>query len=215
MLPPSDALADIGADHGALLISLVLSGKISKGIGVEIAGGPFRNALANVASRGLEDSIEIRLGDGLHAIAPGEVSACVIAGMGGRTIVDILEDNREIAERLTYVLLQPMNREREVRLYLQSRNWRICKEALTEERGILYTILLAERGRMARLNPSEAEFGPLLLAERPPLLARAVRQKIRGLCDIVRQLERSGSEESRIKKKRLEERIREWEDLVR
>jgi tRNA (adenine22-N1)-methyltransferase len=213
MLPVVDTLADIGTDHGGLLTALAKAGKIRRGIGVEIAQGPYRSALANVAAAGLENQIEIRLGDGFAPLAQGEAAACAIAGMGGSTIAGILEKGRGITKRLTYLLLQPMNRESLVRLFLQQDSWRICKEALVEDRGQLYSIILAEQGDPGCLSPLEAEFGPLLLAEKPPLLAFAVEQRIRRLSAIVWQLERSDSEASHIKKSRLTEQIKEWEAL--
>ena len=214
ILPATDRLADIGTDHGHLLTSLVLSQKIRRGIGVEIARGPYERAQKNVADLGLEDRIEIRLGDGLGALAPGEATACVIAGMGGQTIIDILDRRPQVAATLPCLLLQPMSAEAQVRHYLQQTNRRITDEALVEERGTIYLILLARRGKMKRLSPSEAEFGPLLLAERPPLFSSYVRVKTDRLAGIIDRLERSDSEESRLKQSRLKALVEEWSTLL-
>jgi len=207
-------LADIGTDHAGLLIDLVRAGRIERGIGVEIAQGPYQSALANVAAQGLADRIEIRLGDGLGPVALGEATACAIAGMGGKTIVDILKNGSGIAVGMLWLLLQPMSQEKEVRLYLQQNGWMIDRETLTEERGILYTAILARRGEMKPMSDVEAEFGPLLLAEKPPLWELAVRQKTEGLSRIVDQLSHSDLEASRVKRVRLQERIRQWEALL-
>ena len=214
MAPRTDTLADIGTDHGMLLTGLALAGKIRRGIGVEIAQGPFARAQAHIAGLGLADTIEMRLGDGLSPLSPGEATACAIAGMGGPTIVGILEDCPAVAEALDWMLLQPMTWEGRVRLYLQEKGWRICGEDLVEERGILYQIILAERGSMPSLSDAEAVFGPMLIGGRHPLLVELVRQRVQGLQDIVDGLGRSQTEESHAKKARLLAQIEDWEALL-
>ena len=214
MLPETDTLADIGTDHAKLLTDCLRAGKIRKGIGVEVARGPYDRAKANVEARGYAEAIEIRLGDGLQPLAPGEATACAIAGMGGKTITDILDGCPETTAAFAYLLLQPMQGEREVRTYLQGQGWRIVNEALTEERRIIYPVLLAEKGAMAVLSPEEAEFGPLLLKERPPLLDKLIRQKIEGLALVIAQLDKAKSAEDRDKQERLAEQAGAWEKLL-
>jgi len=214
MLPDTEALADIGTDHGGLLSYLVETGRVRRGIGVEITRGPYLRATTNINAMGYGDRVEIRLGDGLAPIGPGEVSACAIAGLGGQTIVRILDRSPEVAAGLDWLLLQPMTGAKTVRIYLQLNGWTIYREALAEDRGIIYEIILARRGETGPLSPLEAEFGPMILAERPPLFKQAVKRKILGLRDIVEQLEKSDSAESADRKGLLRERIREWEALI-
>ena len=214
LLPETSVLADIGADHARLLTDLVQSGKIEKGIGVEVVRGPYERAKANVAALGLEDKIEIRLGDGLAPLAQGEAGACAIAGMGGKTITDILARSPEKAKGFSHLLLQPMNGEGAVRRYLQQRGWRICKEAIAEERGLLYAILLCAPGKMAPLSREEAEFGPLLLKERPPLLEGLIKQRISGLRGIIPQLDKAQAQKGILRRKELEELAAAWEALL-
>lgn len=215
LLPETESLADIGTDHGGLLIYLISTGRIRQGIGVEIAQGPFERASANVSALGLGDRIEIRRGDGLKPLAPSEVTACAVAGLGGKTIRGILDGSPEVAGGLSWLLLQPMTGAGTVRIYLQENGWRICGESLVEEKGILYEIILAHRGKMERLSRLEAEFGPILLAEKPPLLELAIRRKIMGLQHIAARLEKSASAESAGKKIRLTGQIKEWEALLK
>ncbi|MDR0469568.1 MAG: class I SAM-dependent methyltransferase [Peptococcaceae bacterium] len=213
ILPPTDSLADVGTDHGGLLIALVLAGKIQKGIGIEIAEGPFRAASDHVADSDCGKQIEIRLGNGLNPVAQGEVTACAIAGLGGKTIIDILEASPDTTAGLDWLLLQPMTGLKKVRLHLQRTGWAIWDEKLVEERGILYTILLAMRGEPAPLSDVEAEFGPILLAKKPPLLEKDIRQRIQGLQKITDQLEQSAQSASQEKKGCFYKQIQEWEAL--
>jgi tRNA A22 N-methylase len=103
-----------------------------------------------------------------------------------------------------------MTELRKVRLCLQRTGWALWDEKLVEERGILYTILLATRGEPAPLSDVEAKFGPILLAKKPPLLETDIRQRIQGLQKIIDQLERSSQSASQEKKDCFYKQIQEW-----
>jgi len=207
-------LADVGTDHAGLLIALAKAGCIDRGVGIEIADGPYCRAQANVLAHCLTDRIEIRYGDGLCPLAAGEAMACAIAGMGGKAITQILENSPATTAALSLLLLQPANAEKRLRLYLQKSGWAIIREALVEEKGIIYPIILTQPGVTATLSAAQAEFGPRLLEERPPLLAAMVSEKIRKNSQIIRHLALSTSEESRRKRASLLKQIREWEALL-
>lgn len=78
---------DIGSDHGGLLVWLLKSGRIERGIAVENKRRPFENSSS--ALRDLE--AEVRLGDGLSVIRTGEANSLSICGMGAKRIVEILD----------------------------------------------------------------------------------------------------------------------------
>ena len=72
------AHADIGADHALLPRYLLISGRAQRVVVVEKHPGPYersRQALAGYPA-------EVRLGDGLSALAAGEVDSLSISGMG-------------------------------------------------------------------------------------------------------------------------------------
>ena len=79
--------ADIGSDHGHLLKSLLESDSIERGIAIENKSRPYENSVATL--RGL--NADVRLANGLNGLAVGEASSLSICGMGGVSIVRILE----------------------------------------------------------------------------------------------------------------------------
>ena len=78
--------ADVGSDHGGLLVSLLGSGRIEYGIAIENKPQPFQNSVA-----ALQDlPAEVRLGDGLEALRSDEADSLSICGLGAESIRDIL-----------------------------------------------------------------------------------------------------------------------------
>ena len=79
-VPLGARLADIGADHAKLPLALAAKEKIARAIAVDVNEGPFEAARRAVRAAGMAQLVEVRLGDGLAALAPGEVDAVAVAG---------------------------------------------------------------------------------------------------------------------------------------
>lgn len=84
--------ADIGSDHAYLPCYVCLHNNQAKAIAGEINKGPFLRAKQTVREYQLTAQIEVRKGNGLDVIEPGEVNQITIAGMGGKLIRDILTE---------------------------------------------------------------------------------------------------------------------------
>src|SRR5690606_28962071 len=92
-VPDNAVIADIGTDHALLPIYLISTGRASRVIAVEVADGPYRQADRALRTFGMENAVELRKGDGLRALSPGEVDAAIIAGVGGRQMIAMLESD--------------------------------------------------------------------------------------------------------------------------
>jgi tRNA (adenine22-N1)-methyltransferase len=140
------AVADIGSDHALLPVYLIQSGVASKAVAGEVNAGPLQAARKQVEESGLTEKISVRMGNGLEAVAAGEVDTITIAGMGGGTIVDIL--SRGAAEGklqgVSRLVLQPNIGERLVREWLIKNGWELKEERILEEDGIIYEVLAAD-----------------------------------------------------------------------
>lgn len=165
-VPSRAKLADIGSDHAYLPTYLVQGGKLIKGIAGEINEGPYQSALSHVRSQHFQHMIDVRKGNGLSVIEPGEVNTIVIAGMGGRLISNIIEEGREKLDKYTRLILQPNMAEPIVRQWLMDNNWLIIHEAILEEDEKIYEIIVAEKSNtIVSLTEKELLFGPVLLKE--------------------------------------------------
>ena len=87
---PKGLAADVGADHGKLVISLFKNGIIEKGYAIENKQGPYQRLVQAIKEEGVIDNIIPLLSDGIRDI-PDYVHTVIIAGMGGDNILKILK----------------------------------------------------------------------------------------------------------------------------
>ena len=159
-------LADVGSDHAYLPLFLVENGIIDYAVAGEVVQGPYQSALTNVVQAGKEELIQVRLANGLAAIESSDrIDTITIAGMGGRLIADILEADLAKLAGVQRLILQPNNREDELRIWLEAHGFQIVAEEMVTENQKFYEILVVEPGTM-ELTPLEQRFGPFLLQEK-------------------------------------------------
>ena len=171
-VPQGSILLDVGSDHAYLPIELVERGQIEVAIAGEVVEGPYQSAVKNVEAHGLEEKIQVRLANGLAAFEEeDQVSVITIAGMGGRLIATILEEGLDKLGNVQRLILQPNNREDDLRIWLQDNGFQIVAESILEEAGKFYEILVVEAGQM-KLSASDLRFGPFLSKEVSPVFVQ-------------------------------------------
>ena len=171
-VPQGAILLDVGSDHAYLPIELVERGQIEGAIAGEVVEGPYQSAVKNVEAHGLKEKIQVRLANGLAAFEEADqVSVITIAGMGGRLIARILEEGLDKLANVERLILQPNNREDDLRIWLQENGFQIVAESILEEAGKFYEILVVEAGQM-KLSASDVRFGPFLSKEVSPVFVQ-------------------------------------------
>jgi len=204
MVPWGSPVADIGTDHGYLPVHLVLEGRCPGAIAVDVAEKPLRAAQHLVELLALDQKVDLRLGNGLNILQPGEAEIVCIAGMGGFTIIKMLEAAPEQLAEVTRLILQPMRQANKLRRWLVSNGWRIVLEDIVLEEGIYYEIIAAEPGTQF-LSPAELEVGPMLLKNRHPMLKTFLEGKINNLAYVLDSLGNSGKAREALEKKEMVE----------
>lgn len=131
-------VADVGCDHGYVSIYLVQRGIAESAIAMDVRKGPLSMAESNIAEFGLQGKAQVRLSDGLSELNEGEADALVIAGMGGKLMISILEkkDLRTLGIRVA--VLQPQSDIPEFRQYLRDKGYVILDERIVYEDGKYY-----------------------------------------------------------------------------
>lgn len=138
---------------------------IHSAIAGEVVKGPYESALTNVSASGFKDKIDVRLANGLAAFEPSDaVTTITICGMGGRLIADILDSGKDKLKGVERLILQPNNREDDLRIWLMENGFVIVAEAIMTENGKYYEIMVAEAGQMT-LSDKEVRFGPHLMKD--------------------------------------------------
>jgi len=185
---PGKAAADIGTDHSYLPVYLVINGICPAVIATDKARGPYDNACQLVDLLSLSRQIDMRFGEGLKVLQPGEAATITIAGMGGYVIRDILENSPGVVALAERLVLQPQKNAAMLRKYLQDCGWRIVAEDIAFDHGFYYEIIAAEPGSM-ELTEDQALFGPCLLSQPHPLLPQYLGLKLADMQTLVDQLE--------------------------
>ena len=208
-------VADIGTDHGYLLIYLCQKGKILEGIGCDLREGPLSSAKMNVQLSGLENRIQLRLGDGLKPINKDEVDGVTICGMGGGTIREILEGSGNLWKSLSYVVCQPQNDGGQLRKFLCESGWKIEEERMVESQNRIYEMFRAVPGEM-KIPEKEIywELGPLLIEQKEQLVLKKIDELLflvnRALGGLGKSAQSASNEE---KKVLWQERMKELEEV--
>lgn len=205
-------VADVGTDHGYIPIYLVEQGICKNAIAMDINKGPLQRAKEHIALHGLGDYIQTRRSDGLAALKQGEVSAIVIAGMGGATMSGILEAGKSVITEDTLLVLQPQSELLEFRTYLQENHFDILQEDMVQEDGKFYPMMkvrkMAKEAENKSYNKEELLYGPLLLQKKHPVLNEFLLWQISQKEKILLQLEKNAGANAK------EKRIREVEDEI-
>lgn len=138
---PGSVVADIGTDHGFLPIYLVEKGICPRAVAMDIRQGPLERAREHIAAAGLNDRIQVRLSDGLNGLMQNEADSAVIAGMGGLTVIHILEQAQEKLADFKELVLEPQSDPAKVRSYVREHRMWIDREDLVYESGKFYPVL--------------------------------------------------------------------------
>lgn len=145
-VPEGARLADIGTDHALIPAALLRRRKIVSAIASDIRKGPLESAARTARQFGFEKEISLRLGAGLCTVQPDEADTIVIAGMGGETIAQILEDDSWAMDGEHLLLLQAMTAQAELRQYLAAHGCTIERETLCREGKRMYTVMTVRGG---------------------------------------------------------------------
>ena len=190
LVPRCESLCDIGTDHAYVAIYLAKKGIAQKIIAADIKKGPLAQADKNIALFEVSDKIETRLSNGFEKIAVGEVQCAIIAGMGGETIAEILENEKGCK----YFVLQMQTAHKHLREYLSSHGYIICDEAVCREERKMYTAMLVMRGESESLTDVEKEIGPILIKKKEPLFFDYVRYRLYEINTVLDNMKDNKSE---------------------
>lgn len=218
--PEGARVADIGSDHALLASYLLVKGIASHVIAGELNEGPYQAALKQIHTLQEGNRASVRKGNGLAVLNPGEVDVICIAGMGGQLITTILEEGSSKLTGVTRLILQPNVGEELVRRWFMNHGWKLIAETILEEDGVIYEILVAERGeallpyeKKDRTLEELVRIGPFLWEEKAPVLQAKWQHERDKWQKVLAQLQRSEKPEAAERIRQIQAEIK-WMDEV-
>lgn len=145
LVPQGTVVADIGCDHAYLPLALLTRSQVQRAIGCDINEGPLSAARKNAAHAGITaDQLELRLGNGLEALMPGEVSVVTLAGMGAGLMVDILSATPEVVAELERIVVSPNVAPWLLRRWAMEHGFSVSEESVVRDNAHYYEVFALE-----------------------------------------------------------------------
>ena len=156
---PSPLVLDLGCDHGYLSWYLLRQRQDLRVIASDISAASLRKAQMLMDPGLYGGRICFREADGFAALLPEEQPDCaVLAGMGGRLILDLVSRGRERLKE-TALVLQANTDLPLLRSGLAELGFGIQLERFAEVNGRVYAVLLARASEPRALSAKEAYLG--------------------------------------------------------
>ena len=177
---PYSVTADIGSDHGKLMIALFNDGKIPKGYAVENKKGPYDRLVKALKENNIDEDVVPLFSDGISEL-PVNVGTVVLAGMGGDTILKILLDHIEKLKHVQTIIIDAHTNTPKLRKEISELGFIIADEKMVEEDGIYYEIVKFIRSDVAFYSDKDIEFGPILRMEKSTLFKQKYEARIKEI----------------------------------
>lgn len=159
-----DRIADVGCDHGYLGIHLLQKNIASSVIASDINHGPLEAARRNAGKYGVADKISFFLSDGVAQL-PRDFDTMICAGMGGDTMISILEGAPWLADSRYRLILQCQSKTPMLRKFLSDNGWRIREEVVLKDGRFLYTVMEVVYAPSESLTPGQCYLPPALFVK--------------------------------------------------
>lgn len=213
-VPAGEAVADIGTDHAYLPVYLIQQGISPWVVAGDINQKPFEAARLTVQSSGLEKCIDLRMGDGLSILKPGEVGVLVLAGMGGKSVCAIFAQGLSVLQQAQRLVIQPMRDIPLVRRWLVEHGWRLVDEEMVTEDGHYYVIIVAEPGRELNTDDFTLAVGPRLLEKKDAVLKEFLAGRVLAIRQILMEITRAESAVARSRAEQLKQETKQIEEVL-
>jgi len=199
-----DRVADIGCDHGYLSIHLLTQDIAKSCIASDVAEGPLQSAMRNARKYGVQENIAFYLSDGVRNI-PRDFDTLVCAGMGGDTMIHILESAPWLQNEKYRLILQCQSKRPELRKWLYDHGFAIRRETLAQDGKFYYPVMEIVYAPGESLSGADYYITPALRSSGSPLLPAFYDRVVGGIRTSVEGLARTGGEKYEEMKKILDE----------
>lgn len=176
LIKDKSVILDVGCDHALLDIYTVLNKKNIKAYASDINELPLEQAKKNIKENKLEKKIKTIQMNGIENV-PKDANTIVISGLGGVTINNILNNNKENLKNIETIILSPNNDFIKVRKNLKNIGYYIEEEYLIEDKKVIYLILKLKKGNK-KYSKKELFFGPILIKKQDKVFKKYFKDEI-------------------------------------
>lgn len=176
----NDVVADIGSDHAHLPLYLFQNGVISKAYAIDNKTGPFLRMMENVSK--YDYDIKLSLSDGISMLE-SDVNTLVIAGMGAKTILNILSKKEKLLN-IYHIIIDSHNDVPLVRKEINKLGYIIKNEEILIDKNIYYIVMDFKKGNQ-EYSEEELYFGPILLKKKDEVFLSYHKERLEKLLKIV------------------------------
>lgn len=149
---------DVGTDHGLVPLYLAKN-NISSNIWATDISAPSLKKLEDQLDSKLSKIIKTKVTDGFKGIEKEDKQIAIIAGMGGNTIVEIIQSSMQFAQNLDYMILESNIATEKLRLFLYENNFDLMRDFLSFENEKYYDILQVKYGNRKEMKISDMYYG--------------------------------------------------------
>ena len=181
LVDQGENVADIGSDHGFIVIELINRNIAASCLAVENKIGPYNNLVKNTS---LIKNIKTSLSDGLKEVDK-QFSTVIIAGMGFNTIKEIINDSIEKLDFIDTFIIDSHTLTYELRKFMSEIGYFIKDEQCLIENKIFYEIIKFQKGHKV-YSEVELKYGPILLNNRSEDFMTHYSNQIEKLKSLVR-----------------------------
>ena len=159
-VPKCTRVIDVGTDHALVPIALIARGVTQCGVGIDKSPLPLGKAIVNRHNAQQIDRLELLCANGLESLDTRDSDVVVMAGMGGRTMLDVLQR----ASWRGRLVVQPNSDLPLLRQWLYENGWTNDVETVIEENNQYFwtsrwSRVDAESPYEQVIEPLDLEFG--------------------------------------------------------
>ena len=179
---------DVGSDHALLAINLLKARKVKQVVNIEKNWLPHNAGKANLAKNHLTTKTINVLNDGLKDITKKvfiQPDYVVIAGMGGKAIVNILKKDLSKLENVETLVIDAHSCIPFLREEISKVGYSISDEKIIKEDGIFYEIIRFSKSDIAFYSDDDIEFGPILRKEKSALFKEKYQSRIDEINNLI------------------------------
>jgi len=137
------SVVDIGTDHGYLPVYLAMNNIASSIIASDISAGSLAAARRSAEKYDVTERVTLINAPGLEGVSEDSADTIVIAGVGGETMVSILQGAPWIKNGKT-LILQPQSKLKEILNFLSENDFKIVNAKLVHDKKKQYIVLVSK-----------------------------------------------------------------------